>query len=173
MTQGRWIDAFEASRAAWNHTENALGASQLAQFVAAAAGDQLRLQDAVQAQAELADDLPTTQAARQIGLTLNSLLAGRVDEARMGYLHARRILEEIGYAHSLAQFQLAVGHLAGDQFREAAEAAEEAEDYFHERGADAYVATYRAHAVRGPTVGAAPQTRVADEVAEAEPSSAG
>jgi hypothetical protein len=171
MTQGRWIEAFEASRVAWNHSENAIGASQLAQFIAAAAGDELRLQDAVQAQAELADDQPTAQAARQVALTLTALMAGRWDEARMAYLQARRILEEVGHAHSLAQLQLAVGHLAGDQFREAAEATREAEDYFHARGADAYVATYRAHAVKGPTVGVTPSTRVADEVVEAEPSS--
>jgi class 3 adenylate cyclase len=171
MTQGRWIEAFDSARQAWSHGENALAASQVAQFVAAAAGDHLRLQDAVQAQAGLADDLPTTQAARQVALTLTALVAGRWDEARMAYLHARRILEEVGHAQVLAQLQLAVGHLAADQVSEAAEAAREAEDYFHARGADAFVATYRAHAVKGPTVGAESPTRMADEVAEAEPSS--
>ena len=171
MTEGRWIEAFETSRQAWKHSENVLAASQLAQFVAAAAGDPSRLQDAIEAQAALSDDLPSTQAARQVALTLSSLLTGRMDESRVAYLHARRLLEQIGYAQSLAQLQLTVGHLAADHFQEAAEAAREAEDYFHSRGADAYVATYRAHAVKGPIAGAVePATRVAAEVGEAEPS---
>ena len=53
-----------------------------------------------------------------------------------------------------------------------AQAAREAEEYFHARGADAFVATYRAHAVKEPAAGERSPTRGADaEAAEVEPSS--
>jgi hypothetical protein len=110
-------------------------------------------------------------AGRQVALTLTSLLAGRWDEARVMYLNARRLLEEVGTAQVLAQLQLAVGHLAADHFREAADAAREAQDYFHARGADAYVATYRARAVKAPAAGQESRTsRPPAEVAKVEPS---
>jgi hypothetical protein len=90
----------------------------------------------------------------------------------LAYLNARRILEDVGGVHLLAQLQLAVGHLAADQIPEAADAAREAEEYFHARGADTYVAAYRAHAVKAPAATAESPARVASaEVAEAEPSS--
>jgi len=173
LTQGRWIEAFDASRRGWNQTDNARFATQLGQFAAVAAGDASRLRDAVQAQdAKLADDLPMSLAARQIALTLTSLLDGRWEDGRATYLKARRIVEEVGNLQLLAQLQLAVGHLAGDHFSEAAQAAREAEEYFHARGADAFVATYRAHAVKEPAAGERSPTRGADaEAAEVEPSS--
>ena len=173
MTQGRWIDAFDVSRRGWNQTDNARTTTQLSQFAAAAAGDASRLRDAVQAQDSiLADGLPMSLAARQIGLTLTSLLDGRWDEARLTYMKARRIVEEVGNLQVLALLQLAVGHLGADHFSEAAQAAQEAEEYFSARGADAFVATYRAQAVKEPAAGGRSPTKVADaEVSEAEPSS--
>ena len=173
LTQGRWIEAFDVSMRGWNQTDNARGTTQLSQFAAVAAGDASRLRDAVQAQdSMLADGLPMSLAARQIALTLTALLDGRWDEARLTYMKARRIVEEVGNLQVLALLQLAVGHLAADHFSEAAQAAREAEEYFHARGADAFVATYRAHAVKEPPVGAQSPTKVADvEVAEAEPTS--
>jgi hypothetical protein len=173
MTQGRWIEAFDASRRAWNQPDQAVWTTQLGQLAAAAAGDASRLQDAAQAQASaVRDDFPMSQAYGQVALTLASLLSGRWDEARLEYLNARRMLDEVGHAQALAQLQLAVGHKAADHFAEASDAAREAEEYFHARGADAYVATYRAHAVKEPAVGEESPTRVTSaEVAEAEPSS--
>ena len=173
LTQGRWVDAFEASKRGWNQTDNARIATQLSQFAGAAAGDPLRLRDAVQAQdASLADSLPMSLAGRQIALTLTSLLDGRWDEARATYLKAMRIMEEVGNLQLIAQLQLAVGHLGADHFSEAAQALQEAEEYFHARGADAFLATYRAHAAKGPAAGARPAATAADvEVAEGEPSS--
>jgi len=65
-----------------------------------------------------------------------------------------------------------VGHLAADHFSEAAQASREAEEYFHDRGADAFVATYRAQAVKVPGAGERSPTEVSDAaVAEAEPTS--
>jgi class 3 adenylate cyclase/predicted ATPase len=172
MTQGRWVEAIGAARREWSQTENARNNAQLGQFAAAAAGDASLLQDAVQAQAPLVtDDLPASHAARQVAQILTALLAGRWEEARVAYLSARRILEEVGNAQVLAQVQLAVGHKAADHFPEAAEALREAEAYFDARGADAYVATYRAHAAKEPAADGEPSTRVGrTEVAEAEPS---
>ena len=151
LTQGRWIEAFEASRRGWNQTDNARIATQLSQFAAAAAGDASRLREAVKAQISvLADELPLSLSGRQIALTLTSLLDGRWDEARLTYLKARRIVEEVGNLQLLALLQLTVGQLGADHFSEAAQALQEAEEYFHARGADAFVATYREHAREGP-----------------------
>ena len=168
MTQGRWIEAFDAAQGAWSQPDQAVWLSQLAQLAAAAAHDASRLEVAVQAHAGFAtDDLPMSHAGRHIALTLTALLAGRWDEARMSFMNAHRILEEVGNAQNLAQLQLAVGHKAADQFPEAADAAREAEEYFNARGADAYVATYRAHAVNEPAAAHESSTRMA-ETAEVE-----
>ena len=173
MAQGRWTDAFDASRRGWNQHDQAAWTTQLGQLAAAAAGDASRLQDAVQAQAPtVTDDLPKSQAARHFAMTLTALLAGRWDEARLAYQTARRILEETANVHVLAQLQLAVGHLAAGHFVEASDAAREAEEYFRSRGADSYVATYRAHAAREQAGSPESSIRVASGgVAEAEPSS--
>jgi len=52
-----------------------------------------------------------------------------------------------------ALFGLAVGHLAGDRFPEAADGLREGEAFFESRGAGAVVATYRAKAVIPPDRG--------------------
>jgi class 3 adenylate cyclase len=172
MAEGRWLDAFEASRRGWVDSDSARLITQLALFAAAAAGDPVRATEAVQAQAAvLTDDLPLAQAARQVAVCLPALLAGRWDEARTSYLNARRLLEEIGTLTLLARLKLQVGWLAADQFPEAAEAAREAEDYFHDRGADAFVATFRAKAVGPQAIGREPAARAPSAtLAEAEPS---
>ena len=158
--QGRWNDAFEASRGGWNHTDSSRWATQIALFVAAAAGDQGRLEEAIAAQSEeISGDQPLARAARQIAETFRSLLSGGWDQARAAYLAARSSLEEAGNLQALAQLQLTVGHLAAGRFREADEAAAEAEAYFHARGADAFVATYRARAVKGDALADRQPTR--------------
>ena len=90
---------------------------------------------------------------------MRSLLSGRWEQAKTAYLAARSSLEEVGNPQTLAQLQLTVGHLAAGRFREAEEAAAEAEAYFHARGADAYVATYRARAVKGEALAERQPTR--------------
>jgi class 3 adenylate cyclase/tetratricopeptide (TPR) repeat protein len=170
MAEGRWLDAFEASRRGWDNSDSARFITQLALFAAASAGDPLRAAEAVQAQAAvLTDDLPLAQAARQIAMCLPALLAGRWDEARTSYLNARRLLEEVGSLTLLARLQLQVGWLAADHFPEAAEAAREAEEYFRDRGADAFLATFRAKAWR-PSAGdgSAAARPAGSEVARAE-----
>ena len=160
VAQGRWKDAFEASRGGWNHSDSSRWATQIAQFAAVGAGDQGRLEEAIEAGAErVSDDQPTSRAARQIAETLRSLLSGRWEQAKTAYLAARSSLEEVGNPQTLAQLQLTVGHLAAGRFREAEEAAAEAEAYFHARGADAYVATYRARAVKGEALAERQPTR--------------
>ncbi len=80
-----------------------------------------------------------TVATRQIGATLEALLDGRWDDARHGYVVASRIIEGIGYLHTLALLRLVVGHLADDRFPEAVDGLRAAESYFGERGADTVV----------------------------------
>jgi hypothetical protein len=121
--------------------------------------------------AVLTEDLPLAHAARQIAASLTALLASRWDEARASYLNARQLLEDIGTLTRLAKLQLQIGHLAADAFPEAAEAARAAEEYFHARGADAYVATFRAKAAKPmPVEGEAATRASASDIAEAEPS---
>jgi hypothetical protein len=172
IARGRWIEAFEASRGGWEPSDNIRWITQQAIFAATAAGDASRLREVIDVQAAIVtDDLPLSQAGRHLAATLTALVASRWDEARMAYLNARRLLEDIGDVTLLARLQLAVGHLAADHFPEAADAAREAEQYFHDRGADAYVATYRAKAVRRPASGEETGAGSSDmEVAEAEPS---
>ena len=173
LTQGRWIEAFEASRARVEPDRQRAGRRPSSASLPPRRRRRVAPAGCCSgAGSSLADDLPMSLAARQIALTLTSLLDGRWDEARLTYLKARRIVEEVGNLHLLALLQLAVGHLAADHFSEAAQALQEAEEYFHARGADAFVATYRAHAVKGPSASAQSPTKVSGaEVAEAEPTS--
>jgi tetratricopeptide (TPR) repeat protein len=173
ITQGRWIEAFEVSRGGWTVPDSARYVTQLAEFAAAAAGDAARLREAVEAQAQgVTDDSLISQAAWQVGSTLTGMLAGRWEEGRLAYLQASRLLEELGATKPLALLQLAVGHIAADRFPEAEEAADQADEFFGARGAESFVATYRAKAARHPAAGSVPQAATSDpKLAEAEPSS--
>ncbi|HEX3219902.1 MAG TPA: adenylate/guanylate cyclase domain-containing protein [Candidatus Limnocylindria bacterium] len=172
IAQGRWVDAFEASRRAWDNNDSSRQVTQLAVLAAAAAGDSSRLAEAVAAQAAVTtEDLPLAHASRQIAACLTALLASRWDEARTSYLNARRLLEDIGAQTLLARLQLQLAQGAGEQFPEAAEAGRLAEAYFHERGADAFVATFRAKAAMPPAARSAPPIRSSEgALAEAESS---
>jgi class 3 adenylate cyclase len=148
LAQGRWLEAFDASRRGWTIADAVLEASQISQLAAAAAGDDVRVEEAIQAQASgVTDDLLLTRASRDLGVALASLLADRWDEARSAYFRARRLLEDTEAAQLLAQLNLAVGHIGAGRFPEAADAAREADEYFAARGAAGYVATYRAKAL--------------------------
>jgi len=57
------------------------------------------------------------------------------------------MLTEVGEGLVNARFGLALGHLAGDRFPEAARAGADAEQWFADRGAAHYVSAYRANAV--------------------------
>jgi tetratricopeptide (TPR) repeat protein len=148
LAQGRWADALAVARSAWSVPDSKRRITQLAMFAATAAGDAEGLADAMKVSATLPAELLLSQADRHGGAVFAALLAGRWDDARLSYLNARRLLEDVGARTVLARLQLTVGHLASDHFPEAAEASRAAEDYFHDRGADAYVATYRANVNR-------------------------
>jgi class 3 adenylate cyclase len=169
ICQGRLIDAFEASRAGWANSDNGQFASQIGQLAALAAGDPARLEEVTQAlSGMLSSELPTRVAARHLSATLQALVKERWDEARASYLSARRILAETGHHTLLAAFQLGVGHAAADRFPEAKEAGEEGSAYFHERGADAYVAAYRGAAAKPSQATASARSSRATSDAERE-----
>ncbi len=172
FTEGRWLDAYEASRPAWTSPDVVREVTQQAQLSAAAAGDAARLAEAVQAQAAaVTEDTRLDQATRYVAATLTALVGERWDDARAGYLQARRLLEDTGAAKSLALLQLTVGQLAAGRFPEADPAGREADEFFSSRGADAFLATYRAKAFR-PSSGKPPSSRPLDAgVAEPERSS--
>ena len=71
----------------------------------------------------------------QIGATFKALLEGRWDDARHTFVAASRTIDGMQGFRVKALFQLAVGHLAGERFPEAAEGLREAEAFFEERGA--------------------------------------
>lgn len=157
MAQQRWSEAFEATRGGWNHSDMARYATLNAILAAAAAGDLDGLREAGRVLTRVAEgpELPASIANVQIITALEALFEGQWDAARLAYLSAKRLLEQVNNRLLLARVQLAVGQLAEDHFPEAAEAAHEAELFFHERGADAYVTGYRARAARGRAPGAA------------------
>ena len=145
MLEGRFADAFDATREGWAQVESATDAIGLALLTAMAAGDRERLREAVVATEGL-DEQPTSVALRQMGAVYLALIEGRWSEARSGFAVAMRQLEAIHHLRVLAAFRMAVGHLAGDRFPEAIDALRDAETFFTERGADTVVANYRARA---------------------------
>ena len=153
MAQQRWTDAVEAARGGWNHSDMARYATINAVFAATAAGDRDLIEEARQAydRAVEGPELPLPMAYSHLIAALGALLDERWEAGRASYLQAKRLLEQVSNQLMLARFQLAVGHLAANHFPEAAEAAREAEAFFHERGADAYVEGYRARAARAKT----------------------
>ena len=153
MAQQRWTDAVEAARGGWNHSDMARYATINAVFAATAAGDRDLIEEARQAydRAVEGPELPLPMAYSHVIAALGALLDERWEAGRASYLQAKRLLEQVSNQLMLARFQLAVGHLAANHFLEAAEAAREAEAFFHERGADAYVEGYRARAARAKT----------------------
>jgi tetratricopeptide (TPR) repeat protein len=157
MAQQRWSEAFDATRAGWNHSDMSRYALTTAMLAAAALADVDKVKEAA---ARLVGTegatLPAGVAKRHIADALVAALEGRWDEARASYLGANRVLEGIGDHLLLARFQLALSHLAAQRFAEADEAGREADAFFTERGAASYVEGYRANAAKAP-----PSMRVA------------
>jgi hypothetical protein len=167
--QGRWSESFEIARAAWDSTEMGRYPRLSAFFAAAGGGAADRLAEVPLPRLTFGSETPTMSLAlNQTHAVLSSLLAGRWEDARRGYLEARRTIEAFGHHQLLARVQLAVAQLANDRFPEAAEAGEAAASYFHERGADTYVAAYRANAFR-PTAPMRPSGAAIDAARETEP----
>jgi len=146
MARGRWTDAFEASKQGSGDLDSIRNPTML--LAAAAADDQKRL-DAARANlpAPTPNDAPLLVGIRLMGESLDAMLNRRWEETRLAYLDARRALEPIPARLTLARFNLAIGHGAQGRFAEADDALGEAKAFFHERGADAYVATYLRRAV--------------------------
>jgi hypothetical protein len=149
MLEGRFAEAFDATRLGWAQLESATDAIGLGLLTAVAAGDGERLREAVAA-TEALDEQPTSVALRQVGGVYLALLEGRDSDARSGYAVATRQLETTHHRRALAAFQMAVAHLADDRFPEGANALRDAESFFAERGAETVVANYRARAATAP-----------------------
>jgi class 3 adenylate cyclase/tetratricopeptide (TPR) repeat protein len=170
---GRWPEAINAWQHALTYSQRDPSLSFTGMLAAAAAGSPDHL-DAVRAELPPAtsSDPPRIAGLRAVGDTFAALLAGQWDAARAGYRRALASLELSRHGTMLARFQLAVGHGAAGRFPEAAEAAAAAETFFRERGADAFVATYRAEAAvpdraGAPQAGAAPhRTSARSEVSK-------
>jgi class 3 adenylate cyclase/tetratricopeptide (TPR) repeat protein len=157
MAKQRWMDAFEATRPSWPHSEWGLPGAVTAVLSAAAAGEPALMEEPARARldAGATSAWPGSRASSHLADALRALFAGHWEDARAGYLNAKRFFEEEGDRVTLARFQLAFAQLAGDRLSEAVDAGREAETFFRDRGADGYVAGYRAHAARRPATGTA------------------
>src|SRR6266508_5305667 len=150
LAQGRWVDAFEATREAWDHNEWGIEARTTAALAAAAAGDRALAEEASGAAgtASALAQMPLIEGRTHAIRAVVALLGERWDEARMECASAKRLLADGGDRLALARFQLALSQLSGDRLPDMAEAGREAEAFFHERGADAYVAAYHGAAAK-------------------------
>jgi len=168
--QGRWREAFEATRGGWDNLELGRYPVLTAIFASAAAGDAELMSQIPLPRPPEGLEMSMVEAIGEVHRTLTAAVEGRVDEARAGYLGTRRMLEAIGFRNALARFELALGHLASGRFPEAGDAAERAATYFRDRGAEAYVAAYLARA-SGPVEAASrPSAHVASDTRRAESS---
>jgi hypothetical protein len=158
--EGRWLDAYQIGKRGWTANEIQEMALQLSSLAAAAAAD-LGMTDEVNSaiSTNLVNEFPSTIALRQMGATFKALLEARWDDARNLFVVGSRSFEAVENRRVKALFQLAVGHLAGDRFAEAAQGLREAEAFFDERGAGSVVAMYRAKAVIPASVGRAATAR--------------
>jgi class 3 adenylate cyclase/tetratricopeptide (TPR) repeat protein len=173
LAQQRWGDAFETTREAWDHNEWGLEARTAAVIAAAAAGDRELAEEAsgaVNTDDALAQ-MPLVQGRTHAIRAVVALLGERWDEARTEYASAKRLLADGGDRLALARFQLALSQLAADHLPDMAEAGREAEAFFHERGADAYVAAYRGAAAKPSqaTASARSSRATSDAQRETEP----
>ena len=148
MLAGRWSDAYEIGQGGWTSTESSESSLYLSLLAAAGAADLGKVEAIIATISDLlTDTLPADVAVRQVAATLKAVLERRWDDGRHLFVAASRTLEDTGRMRVRAHFQIAVGHLAGERFPEAAEGMGEAEGFFEERGAGAFVAMYRAKAV--------------------------
>ena len=170
ILEGRHADAFQAaSEGGWNHTDAARYALIVSLFAAVAAADQdLLATTSAGIEEYLSGDQPMTLAVRQIYATLSAVLDHRWEDARQAYLAASRTLESAAQGRLLAWLRMAVGHAAGDHFREAADGLVLAEAWFDERGAGGVVRAYRGAAVRPGSAGA-PSSPLRGKLIPAEP----
>ncbi len=151
MLGGRWTEAFESARHAWDEPEFALSGFGTSMLAAVGAADPERLAAVIRYRdSQLTDDEPMTIASRQVGTTFEAIFEGRWDDVGQAYLLAVRTLDEVRSLLMLALFQMAVGHHAAGRIPEAAEALAAAESFFSERGAGAVVSGYRAMALPLP-----------------------
>jgi hypothetical protein len=149
LAQGRFDDAFATAAEAWSHSAEADRAHVAGLFAAAGAGDAANVETARAAwRAAGARQLPLYLALERMADAFVAAIEGRWNDAHAAYLAAASALEEVGEAVILARLQLALAHLSGDQLPEVVAKVPEAEAFFAERGASAWVAAYRAAAWR-------------------------
>jgi hypothetical protein len=149
LSQGRADEAFATAREAWGHSKEADRAYLAGLFAAAAAADRDRV-EAVRSAWRTAGvgRLPLQIALDHIADAFSGAIEGRWNDARAAYSEAEDILEQVGEIVTLARLRLALVELAGDHIPEAAAKVADAESFFSERGAAAWVTRFRATARR-------------------------
>jgi class 3 adenylate cyclase len=151
VAQGRFDEAFAVARSAWSRSAEVDTGFHAALFAAAAAGDISRVQATLDVWHDLGTgQLPLHRAFEAMAASLHALLEMRWDDSRAAYVTAEQLAEGVAAETLLARFRLAFAHLAGARFGEGIRAAEQADAFFGERGAQAYVDAYRTAAFAHP-----------------------
>ena len=153
LSQGRAAEAFGSAEEAWRHSAEADRAFVAGLFTAAALADRDKVEAVRHAwRAVGIGQLPFHLALERMADAFVATIDGRWPEARAAYSAAADALEQVGEAVTLARLQLALAELAGDDVPEARARVAEAEAFFAERGAAAWVTRYRATARPAPRV---------------------
>jgi len=169
LTAGRWDDACANAQVGLRHADAAHSGGMVAAVAIAALRDAdgaAALRSALRtalAPGDLSDAIQRTADA------VDAMLRGSWQEGRQAFLAGRRLAEQVGHRMLLHLAGLALGTLAAGRFPEADAAVREAEQFFTERGAEAYLRTYREH-VAAPAInvirdraGEAAEATVGDE----------
>jgi class 3 adenylate cyclase/tetratricopeptide (TPR) repeat protein len=147
LAQGRPDEAFATARESWGHSAEADRAYLAGLFAAGAAADRENVEIVRAAWRKAGSgQLPLQVAMEGIADALAAAIEVRWTDASAAYSTAADALEQVGEHVTLARLQLALAELAGDQIPEVSAKVAEAEAFFADRGAAAWVAKYRATA---------------------------
>jgi class 3 adenylate cyclase len=159
LSQGRAAEAFTTAQEAWGHSAEGDRAYIAAMFAAAALADAERVEVVrVARRAAGIGNVPLQAALERIAEAFVAAIDGNWTDARAAYRAAADALEQVGEAVTLARLQLALGELAGGDMPEVSAKVAQAEAFFAERGAAAWVARYRATAQKAPRAAAKPRS---------------
>ncbi len=154
LAAGRWEEAHAAADVALRtHGEAASSGGMLAVVAVVALRDGVRAAALRSAMREAMRPGLLSDALQRIADAADAMLREAWDESRQAFVEGRRRAEQVGHRMLLHLSGLALGTLAAGRFPEADAAVREAEQFFTERGAEAFLRTYREH-VTGPPINA-------------------
>ena len=152
LTAGHWDDAHADANVALQHVDAAHGGGMVAVVAIAALRDSERAAALRAALHHAMYPGPLGDAVRRMADAADAMLRGAWDEGKQAFVTGRRLADQVGQYMLLHLTGLALGTLAAGRFPEADAAVREAEQFFTERGAGAFLRTYREFAA-GSAIG--------------------